>query len=131
MYQRVQGHFVVEDTCRVKSENLTIFPSRVHLAFTVNVTTKQLYPLHILKNITFDRLSYVTNSLQEMSFSNHSEFASVLEESLPEYLNPEIFYPSVLIQILLIIVILIQLLCCVKKALSLYKTLRIARKNQQ
>ena len=114
----------------MRHANLTTFPSRVHEAFTANRTTPRLYPIESLTNMSFSKIAFVTNDLHELTFSNHSEFISTLEESLPDYLSPSIIYPSLLIPILLIICILIPLCYCVKRALTLYLHLKVAKSAQ-
>ncbi|XP_045118307.1 uncharacterized protein LOC123508592 [Portunus trituberculatus] len=131
MYERVVGHHAVHNFCHVTSTNLTTYPKRLYEAFTVNISAPHLFPLSILQNLSFYRLSYVTNTLHEIRFSNQSEFAQALEESLPEYLDPVVFYPSLLVPILLTICILLPLFICVYKALRLYSNLHAAKVAQR
>jgi len=91
-YEKVLGHYAVLDTCHIRSSTLTTFPSRHRLAFTANFTTR-IFPISVLRNLSFSDISFVTNTLSVLTFSNHSEFAEALEESLPVYLNPSILYP--------------------------------------
>ena len=93
-YKRVSGHYAVIDACFVRSANLTTFPTRFHDAFVGN-HSQDIFPITTLVNMSFSRISYVTNTLSELKFSNHSEFTSVLEDSLPEYLDPLYVYPSI------------------------------------
>ena len=126
-YQRVSGHYAVIDSCYVRSANLTTFPTRFHDAFVGNLTPS-IYPITTLVNVSFSRISYVTNTISELKFSNHSELSAVLEDYLPEYLNPVYVYPSFLIPLAIIIIILIPLCCYVQRALSLYNRLESERR---
>ena len=121
-YQEVTGHYAVEDACHIKSGNITTYPSRVHLAFTANVTHR-VFPLNTLLNLNFSRIAYVTNTLTTLSFANESEFADVLEESLPGYLYPTILYPSIIVPIVIIIIVLTLMYCCIRKVSVLHNYL--------
>lgn len=125
-YRRVDGHFAVPERCQIRSSNLTTFPSRVHEVFTANMSLGPIFPLSVLQNMSLIHIPYVTNTIHELTFENHSQFVSVLEDSLPDYLNPVVHFPSILVPFIIVICILIPVLCCVKKALTLYTHLNIA-----
>ena len=125
-YRRVEGHLAVPERCQIRSSNLTTFPSRVHEVFTANMSLGPIFPLSVIQNMSLIHIPYVTNSLHELTFSNTSQFVSVLEDSLPDYLNPVVHFPSIIVPIIILICILIPVLCCVKKALTLYSHLNIA-----
>lgn len=126
-YVQVVGHYAIHYFCHITAPNITTYPKRLYQAFTANMSSPRIFALTVLQNLTFSNFKYVTNTLHELTFSNHSEFTDVLEESLPEYLNPVVFYPSLLGPILIAICILIPLFICVYKALRLYNSLRPAR----
>ena len=128
-YQQVSGHYAVLNACYLRSANLTTFPTRLHEAFTANFTTR-IFPVTTLENISFSDISFVTNTLSTLTFSNHSEFVGVLEDSLPEYLSPIVLYSSFTVPVLIMVSVLLVLFCCVRKSLRLYNQLRLVRKAQ-
>ena len=94
-YEKVLGHYAVQSACYVRSSKLTTFPSRFHLAFTANLTSR-MFPVTSLSNIS-SGISFVTNSLSTLSFSNKTEFIEALEDALPVYLTPTVLMPSLLV----------------------------------
>lgn len=123
IYKEVSGHLAVLLSCKVRSANLTTFPSRLHEGFTSNFTFK-VFPLDGLKYINISSIKYVTNSLSEFTFSNHSDFKAVLQDSLPVHLNPYIHASSIIAPIILTMIIVIPLFCAVKKAIGLFMLLK-------
>ena len=117
-YVKVLGHYAVQSACYVRSSRLTTFPSRFYLAFTANLTSR-IFPVTSLRNIT-SKVSFVTNSLSTLSFTNKTEFIDALEDALPVYLSPYVLFPSLLLPFLFLVVILFCLYCCIRKAMTLY-----------
>ena len=123
VYKEVSGHLAVLLSCKLRSANLTTFPSKLHEGFTSNLTAK-VFSLDGLKNINISSVKYVTNSLSEFTFSNHSDFKAVLQESLPAHLNPYAHASYVLGPIILTMIVIIPLFCAVRKALKLFMLLK-------
>ncbi len=118
-YEKVLGHYAVQGPCYVRSSKLTTFPSRFHLAFAVNLTSRMI-PVTSLWNIAF-RIPFVTNSLSTLSFSNKTEFINALEDASPIYLSPHVLLSSLVLPFLvLVIVVVFYLYYRIRKSLTLY-----------
>ena len=120
-YQEVSGHFAVPTVCSLKSDNFHVFPEKSHEGFISNITSN-IYPINSLNNLNLT-IKFVTNTVSEFSFTNISDFETGIQESLPEYLHPYVHFPTLFLPILVCCLILIPLLCCLRKATSLYKIL--------
>ena len=119
VYLEVSGHYAVAEACHVRSSNITTYPSRVHLAFTANVS-HSVFPIQSLANLKVSNITYVTNSLGVLTFNDESEFADTVAETLPEYLYPIALYPSVLVPIVALAVGLGIVCCCLKRVSSVH-----------
>ena len=67
----VQGHYVATNEFQLRSATLTTFASRLHEALASNMS-KNMFPVISVKNISIYHISFVTNTLHEVKFSNHS-----------------------------------------------------------
>lgn len=121
-YREVKGHLAVLIACHLRSANLSTFPSKLHHGFTANFSNL-IFPMDSLNNLSFSSIKYVTNTLSEFKFSNSSGLVAAVQESLPAYLTPQVHYPSLVAPVILIILIVVPLVCCVRKALTLYSHL--------
>lgn len=108
----------MQSACYVRSSKQTTFPSRLHLAFTANLTSRMI-PVTSLWNIT-SRIPFVTNYLSTLPISNKTKFINALEDALPIYLFPHVPLPSLVLPFLVLVIVLLCLYCCIRKALTLY-----------
>ena len=65
-----------------------------------------------LKNVS---IKFIINTLSEFSFTNISDLEDAIHESLPVYLSPYVYFPTVIIPILVFCIVFIILYCCVKR----------------
>ncbi len=121
-YQEVSGHLAIRVACFLRSANLTTFPEKLHHGFN-STNSLPIFPLTSLSNLTLSRITYVTNTIAELTFSNVSEFESVVQDSLPIYLSPYVHFPSIVAPVVLLLLLVIPLFCCVRRALTLYRYL--------
>ena len=126
MYQETSGHLAVYFACKVRSANLTTFPSKFHRGFVGN-SSARVYPLTSLNNLHITSMKYVTK-VSEFLFSNTSDLETAVQDVLPAYLSPHIHFPTYLIPLVIIIIVLIPLCCWVRKALTLYRLLQRKRR---
>ena len=125
-YQEASGHLAVSFACKIRSANLTTFPSKFHRGFVGN-SSARVYPLTALNKLHITSVKYVTK-VSEFHFSNTSDLEAAVQDVLPTYLSPYIHFPTYWLPLLLIIIVLIPLCCWVRKALTLYKLLQRGRR---
>ncbi|XP_050707018.1 uncharacterized protein LOC126992355 isoform X2 [Eriocheir sinensis] len=113
-YQRVTGHYAIAEACYIRSTNITTYPSRIRLVFTANISHR-VFPLRSLDDIHFSSISYVTNSLNSLSFANKTEFAETLEETLPDYLHLPYLYPGFFVPMFLMFVSLVVMCYLIRR----------------
>ncbi len=121
-YQEVSGHLAVRIACLLRSANLTTFPEKLHQGFNSS-NSIPVFPFTSLTNLTLSRITYMTNTIAELVFSNVSEFESVVEDSSPTYLSLSVHLLPFVAPVVLSIIFVIPLSCCVKRALTLYRYL--------
>ena len=121
-YREVTGHLAVLIACYLRSAQLSTFPSKLHHGFTANFSNF-IIPMETLKDLNFSSIKYVTNTISEFQFSTNSGLVTAVRDSLPMYLSPPVHYPSIIVPVILIIVIVVPLFFCVRKALTLYNHL--------
>lgn len=113
-YQRVTGHYAIAEACYIRSTNITTYPSRIRLVFTANISHR-VFPLRSLDDIHFSSVSYVTNSLNSLSFANKTEFAETLEETLPDYLHLPYLCPGFFVPMFLMFVSLVVMCYLIRR----------------
>ena len=55
-----------------------------------------------LKNVS---IKFIINTLSEFSFTNISDLEDAIHESLPVYLSPYVYFPTVIIPILVFCIV--------------------------
>ncbi len=128
-YKRVLGHLAIHVACFLRSPLVSTYPERLQEGFLSN-NSLPMYSLDSLLHLNMSHFSFVTNIIQELSFSNESHFKSVLLHHLPTYLNPGVHYPSLVVPVIVFVIVLIPLICLVSKALSLYRHLHATVANR-
>ncbi len=83
----VLGHLAIHVACVLRSPLVSTYPERLQEGFLSN-NSIPIYSLDSLLHLNVSHFSFVTNTIQELSFSNESHFESVLMHHLPTYLNP-------------------------------------------
>ncbi len=122
-YKSVTGHLAIHVACFLRSPLLSTYPERLHEGFLANLSLP-IYNLDGLLHLNVSHFAFVTNTLQELSFSNESHFESALLDHLPTYLSPVVHYPSLVIPLIIFVLILIPLICLVKRAVALYRRIQ-------
>ena len=122
-YREVSGHLAVRAACSLQSAQLKTFPETLHQGLNVS-DFSPVYPLTGLTNLSFSRITYVTNTLSELTFSNVSDFESAVQDSLPAYLSPYVHYPSVVTPVVVFVLIALPVCYFLRRALSLYMSIR-------
>ncbi|XP_050708796.1 uncharacterized protein LOC126993672 [Eriocheir sinensis] len=128
-YQQVIGHYAIAEACYIRSTNITTYPSRIRLDFTANISHR-VFPQRSLDNIHFSSISYVTNSLNSLSFANETEFAETLEETLPEYLHLTYLYPGIFVPMVLMFVSLVVVCNLLRRNSVLHDYLIVQMRRQ-
>ena len=129
-HQEVLGHLAVRVVCFLRSANLTTFPEKLHEGFRSSFNAT-LFPLDSLANLNFTSIKYVTHTLSEFHLSNYSQLQSAVQDSLPTYLSPGVHYPTLLIPVVLIILTVIPISLCLRRALTLYTHLKALHSTQR
>lgn len=64
-----------------------------------------IFTINTLNNINFENtnMKFDTNTISEFSFTNISDFEIAVHESLPMYLCPYVYFPNVIVPILVLI----------------------------
>lgn len=100
-----------------RSHSFKKFPLRQHLVFTF-LFFKENFPGNHPRRLRFLQDFIRLFTLSTLSFSNHSQFAEALQETLPDYLYPTVLYPSFLVPPEIVLLILPCFCCCIKRMIK-------------
>ncbi len=128
-YNSVLGHLAIHVASFLRSPLVSTYPERLQEGFLSN-NSLPMYSLDSLPHLNISHFSFVTNTIQELSFSNESHFESVPLHHLPTYLNPGVHYLSIVVPVIIFVIVFIPLISLVSKVLTLYRHLHATVANR-